>query len=497
MASTSLLPPVLQGEQRPRVCNVPPAVSSAGKEAVALAARAGLVLDPWQVFDLEQMLLERPDGRWACFEFGLLVARQNGKGAVLEARALAGLFLFGEQLIVWSAHEFKTAKEAYLRVKALIENTPELLARVKRRGTRVIGFRQSNEDTSIELESGQRLRFMARNKSAGRGFTGDVNILDEAQELPTTAIDAMMPTLLAKTQHGNPQLIYTGTVPGPTNDSEHWTRVRDRGRAGDDPKLGWVEHTPDPGPGRELTDVDLDDPRMVAQANPALGFRISMEGISSLRASMSAEGFAREVMSIWGAGSTRSVIDMDVWAELVDAGSSALDPVGMAIDVTPDRSAASIGCAGRRADGLWHLEVVASDSGTGWLVAAAVELDARFEPRWIIDARSPAASLIADLAEAGVAVHTGSTNDLGKACGMFADAVEERTARHLGQALLSSALGVATKRKLGTSDLWAWQRSDGLTDISPLVAVTLAMRAHQLSPAAEKKSKQPGRFRSY
>jgi hypothetical protein len=41
---------------------------------------AGLILDPWQQFVLVNALGERADGRWAAFEVGVDVARQNGKG---------------------------------------------------------------------------------------------------------------------------------------------------------------------------------------------------------------------------------------------------------------------------------------------------------------------------------------------------------------------------------------------------------------------------------
>ncbi len=81
MVSTSSLPPGrngwpgvadLRGAQRPRICSVPPYVSSAGAEAVDLAKMAGLELDPWQQFVLTHALGEREDGRWAAFEVGLV-----------------------------------------------------------------------------------------------------------------------------------------------------------------------------------------------------------------------------------------------------------------------------------------------------------------------------------------------------------------------------------------------------------------------------------------
>ena len=93
--TTSLLdePLALEGEQRPAHSSVPDSVSSAGAEAVELAQMAGLDLDPWEAWVLEQSLGEREDGKWAAFEVGLICPRQNGKGTVLEARELAGLFL--------------------------------------------------------------------------------------------------------------------------------------------------------------------------------------------------------------------------------------------------------------------------------------------------------------------------------------------------------------------------------------------------------------------
>lgn len=511
MSSTSSAQPELLGEQKPRLCRAPPAVTSAGTEAVRLAASAGLILDPWQVLALEVMLAERADGRWAAFEVGILVARQNGKGSILEARALAGLFLFAEQTIVWSAHEFKTAKEGYKRLKALISATPALKAKVAHRanapmgpkgcatclaGTKclqVTGFHQSNEDTSITLANGQRVVYLARSKGSGRGWTGDCNIFDEAQELPAAAIDAMMPTLSAMSITGNPQVIYTGTVPGPTNDDEHWTKIRDRGRAGDDPALAWLEWTPQPKPGKDLVDIDLDDPIARGQANPARGIRISAEFIEHERRSMSEAGFARERMSIWGGLHRRTVIDMALWAELHDATSAVADPVGMVIDVAPDRSSSSIGCAGRNAEGLWHVELIHTAPGTAWVVDVAVELDQHWEPTWMVDETGPVSSLSPDLEAAGLTIARATARDMGRACGLFYDAVTQRQLRHLNQVPLATALGVATKRKLG--DLWAWQRADGLTNISPLVAVTLAMRAHQLPPPAPPKKKS-GRLRT-
>jgi len=153
------------GAQRPRVFTAPSYTSSAGQEAVELAAHAGLVLDDWQQHALHVGLGERADGSWSAFEVAVNVPRQNGKGGIIEARELAGLFLLGERLILHSAHEFKTSIEAFRRIVALVTNTDGLRKRVK-------AIRRTTGEEAIELLNGQRLRFLARSGGSGRGFTG-------------------------------------------------------------------------------------------------------------------------------------------------------------------------------------------------------------------------------------------------------------------------------------------------------------------------------------
>jgi phage terminase large subunit-like protein len=151
--------------------------ASTGEEAVELAAMAGLEMDPWQQFVFANALGERPDGKWAAFEVGVEVPRQNGKGGILEARELAGLFLLGERLIIHSAHEFATASEALERMDQILEGCPDLSRRV-----RVI--KRSHGEEGVYLKNGQRLRYKTRTKGGGRGFSADCVILDEAMVIP-------------------------------------------------------------------------------------------------------------------------------------------------------------------------------------------------------------------------------------------------------------------------------------------------------------------------
>ncbi|MGD6761362.1 terminase [Streptomyces sp. BH097] len=489
------------GEQRPRIETVPPFVSSSGQEAVELAASVELVLDPWQRYCLDVGLGEKGDGRWSAFEIAVNVARQNGKGALIEARELAGLFLLDEPLIIHSAHEFKTALEAFRRIESLIMNFDHLRKRVAR-------VRRTTGEEAIELLSGQRLRFLARSGSSGRGFTGKTLIFDEDMILGADAMGAMLPTLAAVK---DPQVWYFGSA-GIGALSEQLARLRRRALAAleagvPDPSLAYLEWSIDPHV-RECTAgcTDHDDPaapESVAKANPALGYRLSLEHTERERATMSPEIYARERLGVGdypsAEGDSWAVIGRDAWDGLEDGDSGPQDPVAFAIDVTPERSHTSICVAGPATGGGVHLEVVDNRPGTAWVEARVEALTRKWGPRcWVIDEASPAGSLLpavkralqrALLAEGEDLVEDDEDQDdepklaapiatikarqYAQACGQFYDAVAAGQLVHIGQAPLATALAGARKRDLG--DAWAWARRSVGVDITPLVGVTNAM----------------------
>lgn len=455
---TTLQAVELRGAQRPRVSNIPAAVSSAGQEAIELAASAGLILDDWQRYALDAALGERADGKWSAFEVGLVVSRQNGKGSILEARELAGLFLFDEQLILHSAHEFKTASEAFRRVLTLVDNTDDLRKRVKK-------VRTSHGDEGIELTTGARLRFVARSTGSGRGFTGDCIILDEAYKLPAEAVGALLPTLSAVK---NPQLFYTSSAGH--RDSEVLRAVRNRGMTGTDPSLCYLEWSADPASA-------FDDPAAWVQANPALGIRISGDHVSREFAAMPEAEFKRERLGIWDEGEgENSAVPPETWLSLADVRSSALDPVAFGLDVSPD-GYASIASAGVRADGLLHVEVVEHRPGTSWVPERLAELVRRWTPSAVVlDVGSEAGALLPELERLSMTLTKVSGREMAQASVAFAATVNDQALRHLDQANLNAAVAAAKRRTVG--DLWAFGRRGSFTDISPLIATALAAWGH-------------------
>jgi hypothetical protein len=457
---------------------VPAFASSTGVEAVELAAMAGLMLDPWQQLVLVNALGERSDGRWAAFEVGVNVARQNGKGGILEGRELAGLFLVGEQLIIHSAHQFDTSMEAFLRMDALLEGCPELSRRVR-------SVSRSHGSEGFSLFSGQRLRYRTRTRGGGRGFSCDCLVLDEAMILSEAAHGALLPTLSARE---NPQVWYTGSAVDQLV-HEHglvFARVRERGLRGDTEGLAYFEWSVDHANPETADDLAVDE-RAWSLANPGLGIRIDRAHIDKERRSLSVRGFAVERLGIgdWPVtdGSAGAVIDVHRWDALTDSVSRPTDRVALAFDVSPDRSTAAIGLVGARDDGLAHLEVLEHRNGTGWLPARLIELADELDPVAVIcDGAGPAGSLVDELEKAGVKVTVISAKEHAHACGLLFDGVEQQTVRHLGGAELRAAVRGAAQRPLG--DAWAWSRKTSATDISPLVAVTLAVWG--LETAAER-----------
>ncbi|MDQ3432563.1 MAG: terminase large subunit [Actinomycetota bacterium] len=464
--------PPPRGVQAPRISTVPDGiVSSTGQEAVELAAMAGLILDPWQQMVLDKGLGERADGRWSAFEVAVNVPRQNGKGAVIEARELAGLFLLGEQAILHSAHEFKTAKTAFRRIEALVKNCDGLRKRVK-------AVRYTTGEESIELLTGQVLRFLARSGGSGRGFSADCNILDEAMILGDDAMGALMPTMSAI---DNPQIWYLSSA-GIGSPSVQLGRLRRRAMNTEvkDPSLAYFEWSADGCTdecGARCTEHDdPQDPACWARANPALGIRLSHEHTLNERLTLSPHIFGRERLGLGDYPSdvfdTWQVIGQDAWRALADSGSAPGETVAFALDVTPERSHAAISVAGAYGQAV-HVEVVDHRPGTGWVVERIRELSQTWSPcAIVVDAGGPAGSLIPEMEKAGLTIVSPKVREVAAACGQFYDAVTGQSLSHLDQAPLASALAGAKQRPLG--DAWAWARRGTSVDLSPLVAATLA-----------------------
>ena len=477
-------PSLALGEVPPRIRHCPPRSGKVGLQVTTLAERCGLMLDPWQRDALHDSLSTNAEtGLWSTPRVALSVPRQNGKGAIIEALELA--FLLGvfpqAKLLIHSAHEFKTAQNGFQRLLSYFETIP-VLAKARDEGRVKVGTAAAREFVSLTGPDGvtRTVKFLARSKGSGRGFSADLLILDEAQELAEEVFAAILPTVSARP---NPQIWLFGTPPSPTMNGEVFTRFRDVGIDGKDDRLAYFEWS-------APTDADVSDPEVWRCANPAFGLRISEAAIRDEFFAMDEETFCRERLGQWDGVASLRVIPEDLWLSL----KSETDPdgrVAFAIDVSPDRSRASIGVAGYLPDGRVMVQAIENRRGTGWVVDRIAALTARWpHVAVVLDSGGPAASLLPDLKRAKVKrVVTISSREVAQACGAFYDlAVQERLA-HPDQPVLNESVAAARKRPLG--DAWAWHRKDSTTDLTPLVAVTFA--AHGLATSKSSTARGPRR----
>lgn len=447
---------------KPAYRTVPPALSSTGTEAIELAASAGLDLDAWQQDAVVDLLGEDDAGLWAATSGGLVCPRQNGKGTVIEALELAWLFLCDVELIFHSAHLFATAQDAFRRIKFLIQNTDDLARQVLR-------VSEAHGQEGIELRSGQRLRFVARSKSGGRGFPAPVVVLDEAFNLSMQAMAALIPTMSAQP---NPFLLVTSSAPIPDECSDV-LRGFMRDSRGGLPRRCYIEYSADPA---------TDDDTQLRAANPGYGVRLNADLIEEERRLLTPELFRIERLGIVELGTQNAFreITAEDWNACADDKSGPLDPVTFGLDVSEDRQWSAIGVAGTSGRGGTHVELTFDQvadvydyrRGTEWVVDRAVAIHKKWGRPFAVVKGSPAWSLEADLAAAGVTLAPIAPQEFAQACGQFFDAATQHTLKHLDQPALTIAVANLLKRKSG--DAFVWDRRNSTVDISPVVAVTAA-----------------------
>lgn len=415
----------------------------------------------------------RKGGRFAAATAKVAVPRQNGKNGVLEIRELFGMVVLGEKFL-HTAHEVKTARKAFKRIASFFENerrSPELAAMV-------VEIRKTNGQEAILLDNGGSIEFIARSSGSGRGFTVDVLVCDEDQDLTDDELAALLPTISAAPL-GNPQVILTGTPPDPDKldaaKGEVARRVRRDAQAKADPNLYCIDYGMPDGP---LPDVD--DLSLAYRTNPALGGRLNIAEVHRERKLMSPEKFARERLGWWGNPEvSRYLIDMRAWAGQRDRDVPPPGRAAVVVDVDPDRKRSSIGVAGDAPDGRTLL-MVQHKEGTAWLVPALLELTAAQDIAEVaLRSNAQAGALVPDLKRAGIKFVELTTKDEAQACAAFQEGVRDRRFVHVGQSELDAAVGNARTRYVGESEVW--DRRDRSIAISPLVACSSAAHRWRLA----------------
>lgn len=498
-------------------------------------------MDQWQKDGVEILCAVAEDDTWACPEYLELVARQNGKGVIDEARVMAGFLLWLERLILWSAQLRDTALEGFLRVEDLLRN----LGRGVGKNMILIGpvpcppkckpgacrFDEGNghiipikvnytngKEAFIRLDTRQRIKVITRSEQSGRGLSPDTIVVDEAMFFTDGEQEALA---FAQSARPNPQMIYTSSPPLDGDSGEVLFRLRDRAEAmlrgepvdaedeDDEPEALGARIWGVEGDLDHLGKIDLRDPSVITAANPAYGIRIMPRTVQRERRKMTPRGFARERACIWPvprlvAGGR---IDPDRWESLQDPTSTWVRSIGCSfgVEVAPELDAAAIVLYGVREDELGHVELVDRRVGIKWLMPRLKELKQEKDPIAIGMTAMTYGVLKADLKEAGMVrpedrkhadddddpertrprrgdlLVTGGP-DAAAACGQIIVAVDERGIRvkphpAYPEILDAAALGAKTQR---SGDALKWVRSDKAEEIeiSPVGAMSSARFTH-------------------
>lgn len=468
----------LRGSQEPRIRIAEDYEFSYGGDAGELAGAYGLTPDPWQQTVLDDWLAVDEDGKYVHDTCGLSVPRQNGKNGVLEVRELYGMTVVGER-ILHTAHEVKTARKAFLRLLSFFENEreyPELVEVVK-------CIRKTNGQEAIELTNGGSIEFSARSKGAARGFTVDVVICDEAQELSDDQLEALMPTSAAGPLQ-NSQLILLGTPPGPTTNGDVFPRTR-KGAFGENAEgTSWLEWSVD-----EVGDV-FEESRW-EETNPALGYRLTRKAIEKEIKTMSPDGFARERLGWWAADIANACFKVKDWEKLAatftdeEVEEQAEWKRALGVKFSADGATASIAIAIWSQGATPHVEVIESDS-TAFGIAWAVETVTRMWEKVsliAVDGKSNAQTFINELKDEGVskkAVLLAGAAHVITASSMIVNAVGSGELTHNNQPALNDAVAIAQKRKIGADGGYGFKSAND-TDVTPLEAAALALWAVKTS----------------
>ena len=170
--------------------------------AVKLAALAGLELTDSQRAELAGMCELGPDERWLRTEFRLGYTGPD-HGPILTARALAGLFLFGERRIVWCTDDEVDTYRALQDFAAVLEGYEPMRAQIAT-------VAAHNGGQRIELKDGHRIMFDTcsgrRWTRRFRGVSVDTIILDGMAPIDSDEWNLLVRCSMATARR--PQLVH-------------------------------------------------------------------------------------------------------------------------------------------------------------------------------------------------------------------------------------------------------------------------------------------------
>ena len=407
---------------------------------------------------------------------GCMVGRQSGKTAWAVTRVVAqamlpyqpeiahqlGLERIVPQRIMYTAQRRVSAVERWKEHCEIIVRSP-----IGRYVEHIAG--QTGHE-KLTFTNGSTYQPVTPNKNSPRGTSNDLIIVDEALAHPMWLLSALRPTMAQRhSANGCIGAQFVVISNAGNDDSELLNHLQELGQkaiADSDDSRVWFEWSMAPG-------SDPFDENTWSSTMPTLNQPngISLEFLREEASSMRLNDFMREYLCHRVNDSDDRVINWDHWQSLyrIDVVNSG-SPV-VAVDVSWDRSRASI-VAASGVDEYIPVEVIDAREGVEWVTDRLIGIAERNGAPVVIDAGGPAASLIMVLENRGIEVIAFTARDVANSAASFYDNVQSKRIAHLNDYRLNDAIKGATKRALG--ERWGFNRK-GNVDISPLVAASFAV----------------------
>lgn len=471
---------------------------------------------PWQKWLLVHMLELDAAGRFRFRTVVILVARQNGKTELLKLVTLWFMFALGVGMVIGTAQNLIVAEKVWASTVELARSVPDLadeIARVDRGSGR----------KSMRLRTGEEYQVAAASRRGGRGFTGDLILLDELREHQSwDSWSAVTKTTLARAMALVVALSNAGDVRSVV--LRHLRRIAiealvEQGAAELEAELQAFADQ-----GLDLADAlgvdlaeDVDDedefdpddiepdslglfewsapPAMSprnrdgwAMANPSLGYTdeygvgIEERAIAAALRTDPDWVFRMEVLCQWSSGAAEGPFPRGSWENCLDESSSIADAEvrKVGIDISANHSYTYIAVAALNQDGIPHVEVSAFRAGTEWVIPwlhergiTEVALQGRGAPVSAFKG-DLAAAVDADGNPAPITVIPWEGAELAAGCGKFYAYVRDGKLRHLVQPIADVAAATAATKPVGDG-AWVWDRNHSPSDIAGLVAETAAL----------------------
>ena len=490
---------MILGSETPRIFTAPrrelTPETTHGFAAIAFAENVLEVkLFPWQKWLLLHALELSEDGSYRYRFVVVTVARQAGKTMIMLILALWHIYALDSPTVIATAQDLANAEKAWGEAVEWAQSDEELGELIEKVNLGHPKF--------MKLVTGCQYRVAAASRKGGRGFSGDLILLDELREHQSwdswsavtntmnarpraqawafsNAGDALSTVLRYLRAQAHRELGW----PDGDADAEILEGLDEEmqeylAETGNEEVLGWFEWSASPKAKRT-------DREAWAQANPSLGHTDIVENCVTERAIAAAlrtnppSQFEIEVLCRWVSMAEAGPFPEGSWRETQDNEARPADDSKrmVCLSMSWNRSKCYIARAAKDTEGVPVAGIAADRAGTEWVIPWLIENRDSYSGIVIQANGAPETALMDDISNAALdngepanlPVVPWAGPDLGSATGVVFDRLDKRKIRHLSHPGLDAAATTASVKVL-SQGAWVIDLATSPTDAAPLKA---------------------------